>query len=122
MIQRRRVTLQGHFDMQKEIYQSLIMRDKSPFAPAKRNDPLSRSAEKKTAFRNKLLQNSFDLCHVQSVLRLAERSLCETTRTVRATSRETRQISNMQPVRDGSRTKNNGFQTSTTAARPSAPD
>lgn len=50
MIQRRRVTLQGHFNMQKEVYQSLIMRDKSPFAPAKRNDPLSRSAEKKQLF------------------------------------------------------------------------
>jgi len=94
MILKRHITLQGRFDMQEEVFQSLITQDRSPLASAKRNDPLSCSA-RKTAFQNKLVQNSFDRCHVQLVLRLAEWPLGETTRAVRGTSRETRQISNM---------------------------
>lgn len=58
-------------------------------------NPLSRSAGK-TAFRNKQLQNSFDLCAtVQSVLRLAGQPLGEAARAVARTPGEIPSVLNM---------------------------
>lgn len=75
----------------------------------------------KTAFRNKLLQNSFDLRHVRSVLRLAgwtasakPQGPCGTgSREILLGLSLPSSLKHAQSVGDGSRTKNSGFQTST---------